>query len=141
MHYLFFQRISLSLLIRGNPPVLSFYLNFSVSLNLGETIIYHGLGMVYVGPSLCRLCFSNIFGARAVSVIYRCPTCLSSECAGHYPLDRGCNLWWLLQTVLDVRQGLLFILWLSLPSPGLDLLLQLLGVGVLKLGLFTFHCP
>ena len=46
--YLFFQVISLFLLIGSSSSVFSFYLTFSVSVNLGETVIYCGLEVVFL---------------------------------------------------------------------------------------------
>ena len=48
-HFLFFQGISLVLLIGTTPCAFSFYLISSISMNLGETVVYHGL----LGAFLC----------------------------------------------------------------------------------------
>ena len=54
---MFFHGISLALLIGSISSAFSFSLTFSVSVNLGETVIYFGLERVsYVGVSLCKLC-------------------------------------------------------------------------------------
>ena len=39
----------------------SFYLTFSASMNLGDTVIYSGLE----GVLLCRQCVSSVFGVKA----------------------------------------------------------------------------
>ena len=50
---LFFQGISLVLLIGSSSSTFSFYLNFSKSTNLEETVIYCGLeGLFKLGVSL-----------------------------------------------------------------------------------------
>ena len=49
-HYLVFQEFSLVLSIESISSAFSFYLTFSASINLGETVTYYGLE----GVSLCR---------------------------------------------------------------------------------------
>ena len=61
---MFFQGISLVLLIGNSSFVFSFYLYFFDSMNLGETVIY--CGCFYVRATLCRLWESSILGARVV---------------------------------------------------------------------------
>ena len=65
-HYLFFQGISLVLLIGSHSSAFSLYLNFSVSMNLGELSPVVLKGCFYMRAFLYRLCESNIFGVRTV---------------------------------------------------------------------------
>ena len=59
-----------------------------VSVRLKRSITVVLQGNLYVRPSLCSLCGFDIFGARTVFSVDAC--CLFPQCAGHYPLDRGC---------------------------------------------------
>ena len=64
---LFFQGNSLVLLIGSNSSAFSFYLTFSVSLDVGETVIYFDPeGQFYVGASQCSVCECSNFTVRAV---------------------------------------------------------------------------
>ena len=47
VNFLFFQGISLVLSIGSSSSAFSFYLNFSVFMNLEETVIYFGLEGVF----------------------------------------------------------------------------------------------
>ena len=85
-------------------------------MNLGqrETAIYCGPeGMFWCGIVPVFTVWVQCFWWEG-SFRYECQPCFSSECAGHYPLDRQCdwycvqNLHWMLS-----EQGFLFILWLS----------------------------
>ena len=54
LFYVFQQWNYLDLLIEGGSSASSFYLYFSWSMSLGETIIYYGLGELYLlGSSMC----------------------------------------------------------------------------------------
>ena len=44
----------------------------------------------YVRASLCRLCVQYFWCEGCFW--HGCQPCVSSECGGHYPLDRGCDL-------------------------------------------------
>ena len=89
-HYLFFQEIPLAVLIESSSSTFSFYLTFSISMNLGEAVIYCGLeGMFYLRASLCRLCVQCLWCKGWFW--YGCQSRLSSGCAGHYHLYKWCG--------------------------------------------------
>lgn len=58
----------------GVVPLLFYFIYISLTLNLGETVIYCGFVELFfsVGASLCSLCEFNIFGARAVFSMDAC---------------------------------------------------------------------
>ena len=62
-----FQEYSLFLSIKNSSSDFLFYLIFSGSMNLNETIAYHNLTVIclYVRTSLCKLGVSNAFGKSA----------------------------------------------------------------------------
>ena len=93
---MFFQGNSLGLLIGSGSSASSFYLYFSYSVSLGETLLSPVVleGYLYVGVSLCSLCGFNIFGARAVLSMDAC--CLFPQCVlAVIPLIGGVRMRWL----------------------------------------------
>lgn len=78
-------------------------------------------GYFNVAASLCRLCESSGFGARAGFGMGASHIFPRSMVAG-FPLFRVLLAFWCLEPVLDAGQGLLFAVWLSLPCRGQDLL-------------------
>ena len=71
-------------------------------------------GYFYVGTSLHILHGFNVSGARAVFILDVCrlfPQCMLSI----FLLIRGVNGVVVTRAALDIEQGLLFALWLSLP--------------------------
>ena len=61
------REYSLFLSIKNSSSDFLFYLIFSGSMNLNETIAYHNLTVIcfYVRTSLCKLGVSNAFGKSA----------------------------------------------------------------------------
>ena len=85
---MFFQGISLVLLI-GSSSAFSFYLIFSVSKNLGETVIYCGLESVFLcGNVPVQTVYIQCFRCKGWFWYAHQPR-HSSGCAVRKPLDRG----------------------------------------------------
>ena len=91
LFYVFHQWNYLEILIEGGSPASSFYLCFSGSMSLGETIIYYGLGGLYLlGSSMCIMSRFNSFWCESCFLLWILVP-LFSVYAGHYPLDRRCH--------------------------------------------------
>ena len=77
-----------SLVLLNGSSSFSFYLTCSVSMTLGETIIYHGLEGVFLCRGIPVQTACPVFLVQG-QFSYGCQPCLSSECAGSYPFYKG----------------------------------------------------
>lgn len=68
----------------------SFCLTFSVSVNLGETLIYSDLEGVFLCGSLCVDYVSPIFLGQGLVSVWMLVV-LSSWSSGCHPIDRHCG--------------------------------------------------
>ena len=113
-------------------------------------------GRFYVGASLCSLHESIIFGVTAV-FWYGCLPCLSSDLAGHHPLDMGydwcCDdqsLHWMLGRASSLLCGChspiesrvcLPVVGVEAPRSSSKLHCEVGGTGALPLGKELLHIP
>ena len=107
-------------------------------MNLGETIVYSGLDGLFLmkeHPSVG--CVSPVFWCEAC-FCYGCLPCLSSECAGPYPLDKGCD-WCSDAQSLHWMFGGAFS-WLSQPCQG-RICFPVVGVETLRVTFYKALLP
>ena len=92
---------SLALSIESYSSAFSFYLTFSVSVNLGGTVTCCGLEGVFLCGSIPVWTVCAVFGVR-VELDVNANPCLSSGCAENCHLDNGHGWCWRSQRLCRV---------------------------------------
>ena len=121
-HSLFFQRISLVLLIVTNSSTSSLYLYFSDSTILGKTYLLWSWRPAFMWKQPYVDCVSPIFLVWGLFLLWMLARSFPQGVLILIPFIGVLMALWWLEPALNFEWGLLFALWLSQPCQGQGLL-------------------